>query len=81
MDNARITQILEDLRQEREKASNVISALETETDRGAQKLLDGYIQRRNNIDAAVLAMDNLASGKRRGRRPGWIDEIREAQGA
>ncbi len=79
MDNTRITQILEDLRQERERASNVISALEAETDRGAQKLLDGYIQRRNNIDAAVRAMDNLASGKRRGRRPGWIDEIRETQ--
>ncbi len=76
MDNARIAKILEELREERENASKLIAALEAETDRGAQKLLDRYVQRRSNIDAAVIAIDNLASGKRRGRRPGWIDEIR-----
>ncbi len=79
MDNTRISETLEELRQEREKASNVITALEAESDRGARKLLDSYAQRRDNIDAAVLAIDNLASGKRRGRRPGWIEEIREAR--
>ena len=80
MDNAKITKILEELREEREKASSVIGALQAEANRGARKLLDEYIERRNNIDAAVLAMDNLASGKRRGRRPGWINEIRENAG-
>ena len=78
MDNAKISQVLEDLRAERENASSVIGALEAEANRGAKKLLDEYLERRNNIDAAVLAMDNLASGKRRGRRPGWITEIKEA---
>lgn len=73
-----IAEILEELRQERIKASNVISALEAEGDsRGTRKFLQGYIQKRKNIDAAVIAMDNLASGRRRGRRPGWINEIRE----
>ena len=77
-----IAEILEELRQEREKASNVISALEAEGDgRGTRKFLESYIQKRKNIDAAILAMDNLASGKRRGRRPGWVDEIREGSEA
>ena len=74
-----IAQILSELQEERIKASNVISALEAEGDtRGTRKFLETYIQKRRNIDAAVIAMDDLAKGKRRGRRPGWIDEIREA---
>ncbi len=83
MDNQKIAAILEELREERDQASSVIDALDkevnhAEANRGARKLLQEYVDRRNNIDAAVLAMDNLASGKRRGRRPGWINDIKEA---
>lgn len=72
-----IREILEELRKLREKASNVISALEAEDDsRLTRKFLDSYLEKRQKIDAAVIAMDNLTSGKRRGRRPGWIQQIR-----
>lgn len=81
MDYARISEVLHELRQEREQHSTVIGALQSETNLGARKLLDNYMQRRDTIDAAVIAMDNLAGGKRRGRRPGWIEEIRQKHGA
>ena len=49
-----IAEILEELRQERKKASNVISALEAEGDsRGTQRLLETYIQKRK-VTAQVL---------------------------
>ena len=74
-----IDDIRQGLWQEREQISNDVRIVEAEgASRGNQRFSESQIQVVEKIDAAVEAIDNLELGKRRGRRPGWIDEIREA---
>ncbi len=78
-----ITSILEELRQDREKVSNAIAALENHADHGrdTRKFFETLQRERQSIEDAVLALENLARarGKRRGRRPAWISEVQAAR--
>lgn len=77
-----ITQILDELRVEREQITNAVGALENlARSRETKTVLQGLIQERELIEDAVVALENLARGrgKRRGRRPAWIEEVKEAR--
>ena len=77
-----ITEILEELRQEREQISNAVVALENlARGRETKKVLQDLINERRLVEDAVVALENLARGrgKRRGRRPAGISEVEEAR--
>ena len=77
-----ITQILEQLRQEHEQITNAVNALENlARGRETKKVLDDLNLERQYVEDAVVALENLARarGKRRGRRPAWINEVKEAR--
>ncbi len=75
-----IGSILDQLRREHEQVANAASALKNLTSsRAEEKVLDTLVQKQNLIEDAVVALENLAraQGKRRGRRPAWINEVTE----
>ena len=77
-----ITNILDELRQEREQIENAVSALEQlGRSRETKKVLDELTRERQQVEDVVLALESLARarGKRRGRRPAWINEVKQAR--
>lgn len=77
-----ITEILDELRQEREQITNAVNALQNlARGRETKKVLDDLVKECHLVEDAVVALENLARGrgKRRGRRPAWINEVKEAR--
>ena len=77
-----ITAILNELRQELEQVANAVSALQNlARGRETKKVLDDLDNEKRLIEDAVVALEDLARhrGKRRGRRPAWIDEVKESR--
>ena len=73
-----INEILNELKIELDQNSTAIAALGgLQTSRETKKVLDYLQSNRALVEDAVVALANLerSRGKRRGRRPAWIEEV------
>ena len=79
-----ISEILNELKTELDQNSTAISALTgLPTSRETKKVLDYLESNRKLVEDAVVALASLdrSRGKRRGRRPAWIEELMESRNA
>ncbi|MDE0107592.1 MAG: hypothetical protein OXJ37_18790 [Bryobacterales bacterium] len=79
-----INEILNELKTELDQNSTAIAALSgLPTSRETKKVLDYLQSNRALVEDAVVALANLerSRGKRRGRRPAWIEEVMGSRGA
>jgi len=79
-----INEILNELKTELDQNSTAIAALSgLPTSRETKKVLDYLQSNRALVEDAVVALANLerSRGKRRGRRPAWIEEVMGSRGS
>lgn len=76
--------VLDELHQELKQSRNALNGLANfvAARPTLKKVTEGIEQDRVLIENAVIALDALAraKGKRRGRRPAWIEDVRAAHG-
>lgn len=78
-----INEILNELKTELDQNSTAIAALSgLPLSRETKKVLDYLESNRALVEDAVVALANLerSRGKRRGRRPAWIEEVMGSRG-
>ena len=78
-----INEILNELKAELDQNSMAIAALSgLPLSRETKKVLDYLESNRALVEDAVVALANLerSRGKRRGRRPAWIEEVMGSRG-
>ena len=79
-----IDKILNELKTELDQNSTAIAALGgLPASRETKKVLDYLESNRTLVEDAVVAFANLerSRGKRRGRRPAWIEEVMASRNA
>ena len=78
-----INSVLDELHMELKQSKDALAGLENfvASKPSLRKITDGIQQERVLIENAILALDALArsKGKRRGRRPAWIEEVRSSR--
>ena len=78
-----ISAVLNELKGELDQIKTAISALDgLPASRETKKVLDYLSTNRTLVQDAVVALANLerSRGKRRGRRPAWIEEVMSSKG-
>ncbi len=74
--------VLNQLRAEHEQVRNAVVALEQLSDRReTAKILGSFAKERELIEDVILSVEKLLAsrGKRRGKRPTWIADIKESK--
>ena len=75
-----INAVLDELHADLKQTTDALAGLQTfvAAKPSLKKITDGIEEDRRLTENAILALDALArhKGKRRGRRPAWIEELR-----